>query len=177
VNYLGVLYGTKAFLPMMLEARRGHIVNVASLAGRFAIPAAGVYSASKHAVVAFSESLYYELRPKGILVTAVNPGLVSTEGFPHTDARERRLGRVMRPEDIAELIVDVVRRGRGPEVSKPRWLSSLQAVRVLTPALYHAGLRRAARGSRRATPAHEAGEDRAQSDAWSSAPRGRREER
>jgi uncharacterized protein len=134
VNCLGVLYGTKAFLPMMLEAGRGHIVNVASLAGRFAVPGSGVYSASKHAVIAFSESLYYELRPKGIVVTAVNPGLVSTEGFPHIDARDRRLGQMRRPEDIAELIVDVVRRDRGPEVSQPRWLSSLQAVRVLAPA-------------------------------------------
>ncbi|HCP62323.1 MAG TPA: oxidoreductase, partial [Actinobacteria bacterium] len=73
INYLGVLYGTKAFLPMMLAAGRGHIVNVASLAGRFAVPGSSVYSATKHAVVAFSESLHYELSPRGILVTTVNP--------------------------------------------------------------------------------------------------------
>jgi len=155
VNFLGVLYGTKAFLPMMLEAGRGHVVNVASLAGRFAIPGSSVYSATKHAVVAFSEALSYELRPKGLMVTVVNPGLVATEGFPHVDARERRLGRVMRPEEMAALIVDVVRRGKGPEVSKPRWLSSLQAVRVLAPSIYHAVLRRAGGGSLRPTPIRE----------------------
>ena len=44
INYLGVLYCTKVFLPMMLSARRGHVVNVASLAGRFAVPGSSVYS-------------------------------------------------------------------------------------------------------------------------------------
>ena len=57
VNVLGVMFGTRAFLPGMLARGRGHIVNVASLAGRFATPGAAVYGASKHAVVAFSESL------------------------------------------------------------------------------------------------------------------------
>jgi len=151
VNFLGVVYETKAFLPMMLDAGKGHVVNVASLAGRFAIPGSSVYSATKHAVVAFSESLFYELRPKGIVLTVVNPGLVATEGFPHQDARERRLGRVMRPEESAVLIVDVVRRGKSPEVSKPRSLASLQAVRVLAPPLYHAAMRRASGGSMRPT--------------------------
>jgi short-subunit dehydrogenase len=151
VNYLGVVYATKAFLPMMLEARRGHVVNVASLAGRFALPGSAVYSSTKHAVVAFSEALYFELGQKGIVVTAVNPGLVATAGFPHDDARERRVGRVMRPEEIAELIVRVVRTGKGPEVSKPRWLAAMQAVRVLAPPAYRFGMRRAAGGTLRPT--------------------------
>ena len=64
VNLRGVVLGTKLFLPMMLERRRGHIVNIASLAGRFATPGAAVYGATKHAVVAFSEALYHELRPE-----------------------------------------------------------------------------------------------------------------
>src|SRR5206468_2728177 len=68
VNYLGVLYCTKAFLPMMVAAGRGHVVNVASLAGRFAVPGSSVYSSTKHAVVAFSEALHFEMAPRGILV-------------------------------------------------------------------------------------------------------------
>ncbi len=63
-NLLGVLLTAKAFLPMMLEAGRGHMVNIASLAGRFAVPGSAVYSATKHAVVAFSEAAYYELAPR-----------------------------------------------------------------------------------------------------------------
>lgn len=143
VNLLGVMLGTRAFLPMMLERRRGHIVNVASLAGRFATPGSSVYGATKHAVVAFSESLYYELRPHGILVTAVNPGFTRTEGFPQ-EGIPRPL--VMRPERVAAVIVDVVRRGRAPEVSVPRALAAAQVFRVLTPPLYRLGVRGLAAG-------------------------------
>ena len=154
INYFGVLYCTKAFLPMMLEQGRGHIVNVGSLAGRYAVPGASVYTATKHAVIAFSEALYHEVRPKGVLVTAVNPGLVRTEQFPHRDASDRI---VMPPQRIAKVIVDVLRTGKAPEVSVPRWLASLQAFRVLTPPLYRWGIKRASERGLRATRA--GGED------------------
>jgi len=154
VNYLGVLYCTKVFLPMMLEARRGHVVNVASLAGRFAVPGASVYSSTKHAVVAFSEALYYELGSKGILVTAVNPGLVTTEGFPHRDAVDA--GRkVMSSDEVARLIVRVVDEGIGPERSIPRWMAALQAFRVLAPPVYRFGLKQVTKRRLRPTRATE----------------------
>jgi short-subunit dehydrogenase len=155
INYVGVLSCTNAFLPAMLSAGRGHIVNVASLAGRFAIPGSSVYSSTKHAVVAFSEALYYEVEPRGVLVTSVNPGLVATEAFPHRDAIER--GRkVLSPDRIAELIVDVVKRGRAPEVSIPRSVAALQIVRLLAPPVYRFALKRAARSSVRPTKVDEA---------------------
>jgi short-subunit dehydrogenase len=157
VDYLGVLYCTKAFLPMMLRAGRGHIVNVASLAGRFATPGASVYASAKHAVVAFSEALHFEVAPQGVSVTTVNPGFVSTEGFPyrnkHTGHPARWLLRVMRPQEVAEAIVGVVKSGKAPEVSVPRWPASLQAVRVLAPPVYRAVLRRVASSGRRPTAA------------------------
>lgn len=134
-NLLGVLRGTKAFLPAMLEAGRGHVVNVASLAGRFAIPGSAVYAATKHGVVAFSEALHYEVAPAGVLVTSVNPGFVTTERFRHDDLARRGVP-VMRPEDVALLIVRVVRRGIAPEISIPRWLGAFQAVRVIAPGPY-----------------------------------------
>jgi len=121
---------------MMLGRGRGHIVNVASLAGRFATPGAAIYSATKHAVVALSEALYHELGPKGILVTSVNPGFSPTEGFPATGPSIVRLD----PDDVAKLIVDVVRKGTAPEISIPRALAVLQAFRVLTPPLYRWGV-------------------------------------
>jgi NADP-dependent 3-hydroxy acid dehydrogenase YdfG len=136
VNLRGVVLGTKLFLPMMLERRRGHIVNIASLAGRFATPGAAIYGATKHAVVAFSEALYHELKPEGILVTSVNPGLSPTEGFPVTGPSIVLLD----PDDVAKLIVDVVRKGTAPEISIPRSLAALQAFRVLTPPLYRWGV-------------------------------------
>lgn len=141
-NVLGVMLCTMTFLPMMVDAGRGHVVNVASLAGRFASPGAAVYGASKHAVVAFSEALYHELAPRAILVTSVNPGFSRTEGFP---MRGTRGGLLLDPDRVAKLIVDVVRRGRAPEVSIPRWPSALQAFRVLTPPLYRWGMGLAAR--------------------------------
>ncbi|HEY3211064.1 MAG TPA: SDR family oxidoreductase [Actinomycetota bacterium] len=154
VNYIGVLYCTKLFLPMMLAAGRGHVVNVASLAGRFAVPGSSVYSSTKHAVVAFSEALYYELASSGIVVTAINPGLVATEGFPHRDAVEA--GRkVMSPDDVARLIVRVVKEGIGPERSIPRWMAALQAFRVLAPPLYRFGLKQVTRRTLRPTRAGE----------------------
>lgn len=136
VNLRAVVRGTKLFLPMMLERGRGHVVNVASLAGRIVPPGAAVYGATKHGVVAFSEALYYELGPRGILVTSVNPGFSPTEGFPATGPTVIRVD----PDDVAALIVDVVRKGIAPEISIPRPLAALQAFRVLTPPLYRWGV-------------------------------------
>jgi short-subunit dehydrogenase len=141
-NYLSVLFATKIFLPMLMESG-GHVVNVASLAGRYALPGAAVYTAAKFAVVGLSESLYHELGPRGVMVTSVNPGLVETEGFPMTEAKRDPVLRrfVMQPDRIAREIVRVIRDRKGPEVSIPRWLAAPQAARVLAPPLYRAGVR------------------------------------
>ena len=151
-NLLGTMYCTRAFWPGLLERRRGHVVNVASLAGRFAAPGASVYTATKHAVVGWSEALSYEGEPHGVLVTAVNPWFVETEGFPQ-EGLPRRV--VMRPERVAEAIVRVVREGIAPEFSVPRWIAPLQAFRVLTPPLYRWGVRRVRETGLRATETPE----------------------
>jgi short-subunit dehydrogenase len=144
-NLFAVMACTKVFLPMLLQAR-GHVINIASLAGRYALPGASVYTAAKHGVVAFSESLYHELAPRGVVVTAVNPGLVATEGFLPADSPlwRDRIARpfIMPPQRVAKAIVDVVRHRKGPEVSVPRWLAAPQAARILAPPLYRAALGR-----------------------------------
>ena len=139
VNVLGVMYGTRAFLPGMLKRHHGHIVNVASLAGRFATPGAAVYGASKLAVVAFSESLFYEVEDQGVLVTVVNPGFVKTEGFPLVGMDPRM---ILTMDKVAGAVVRVVRDDIAPELSVPRYISPLQAFRVLTPPLYRWGMRK-----------------------------------
>ncbi len=154
VNLLGVLACTHAFLPLFRRQGRGHIVNVASLAGRFATPGTAVYTATKHAVVAFSESLFHELRPHGVLVTAVNPGFVRTEGFPQTHLHPRL---VMSPERVARAIVKVLREGRAPEYSVPRWVAPLQLFRILAPPLYRWGVATAATVAGGGTPAGKGG--------------------
>ena len=139
VNITGVLFGTRAFLPGMLARGHGHIVNMASLAGRFVAPGAAVYSATKHAVVAFSEALNYETEGSHVLVTAINPGFVATEGFPQGGLPG---AIVMKPEQIANAVVKVIVGDIAPEYTVPRWLSPLQTFRVLTPPLYRWGMRR-----------------------------------
>ena len=139
VNEMGVLYGCRAFLPGMQRRGRGHIVNIASLAGRFAAPGAALYTATKHAVVAFSESLHYEAADRGVLVTVVNPGFVDTEGFPQGHLPS---AIVMKADRVGETVVRVVRDGIAPEYSVPRWVAPFQAFRVLTPPLYRWGVRK-----------------------------------
>jgi uncharacterized protein len=145
INFVGVLRCTKLFLPMVLESR-GHIVNVASIAGRYAIPGSAVYTAAKHAIVGLSESLYQELAPRGVMVTSVNPGLVATEGFPMTELlRGPYRPLVMKPQRIAAVIVDVIERRKGPEISVPRWLGGFQVFRLIAPPLYRTVVARLAR--------------------------------
>jgi NADP-dependent 3-hydroxy acid dehydrogenase YdfG len=151
VNLLGVLYGMRAFLPEMMRLGHGHVVNVASLAGRFATPGTALYTATKHAVVAASESANYDAGARGVLVTAVNPGFVATEGFPQDDLPS---WAVMPADRVAEAIVKVVRDGIAPEYSVPRWVAPLQAFRVLTPPLYRWGVGQARRTGLKATRAH-----------------------
>jgi NADP-dependent 3-hydroxy acid dehydrogenase YdfG len=78
LNVLAVMIGTQLALPMLKRAR-GHVVNVASLAGRVANPDASGYAASKFGVVAFSESLRREVYKEGVRVTVIEPGIVATE--------------------------------------------------------------------------------------------------
>jgi short-subunit dehydrogenase len=137
VNLLAVMHVTRVFLPGMLSRGSGHIINVASLAGRFAVPGAAVYSATKHGVVAFSESLDVSTRRRGVLITTVNPAYVPTEGFPAT---RRPPILTLTPERVADAIVKVAREGISPEYSVPRWAAAMQAFRILTPPLYRWGL-------------------------------------
>jgi len=80
VNIKGVLFCTAAVLPILLEKKSGHIINISSVAGRIVFPAGSVYCATKHAVTAFSEGLRQELSPRSnIRVTSIEPGVVATE--------------------------------------------------------------------------------------------------
>ncbi|XP_074648616.1 retinol dehydrogenase 7-like [Tubulanus polymorphus] len=77
VNALGVVRMTKAFLPLIRQ-RKGRIVNVASLAGRFAIPGFSAYCMSKTACIAFSDSLRREMKSFGVKVVTIEPGFYKT---------------------------------------------------------------------------------------------------
>jgi short-subunit dehydrogenase len=130
VNVHGVINGTKAIAPAMVERGRGHIVNVASAVGRAAAPGGATYSASKFAVVGFSEATRLELRPHGVDVTVVLPTIVQTElsaGVPSA----RGVRRVT-PGDVAEVIAAAVRKPR-PELWVPTWTRGLVRTTSLLP--------------------------------------------
>ncbi len=113
VNIKGVLNGVAAVLPTMLENKSGHIINIASSAGRKIYPGGAVYCATKAAVRMFSEGLRQELSPTyGINVTSIEPGFVSTElmdTISDDEIKEQlsEMGQMtpLEAEDIAESIL------------------------------------------------------------------------
>jgi NADP-dependent 3-hydroxy acid dehydrogenase YdfG len=78
-NIKGLLYLSRAIMPLMIENKKGHIINIASIAGKEAYPNGNVYCATKHAVDALSRAMRIDLLPHGIKVTNIAPGLVETE--------------------------------------------------------------------------------------------------
>ena len=79
VNLFSLIRVTQACLPGMRGLRRGTIVNLSSMAGKFTFPMSGVYASSKHAVECISDALRMEVRPFGIRVVAIRPGFIATE--------------------------------------------------------------------------------------------------
>jgi uncharacterized protein len=135
VNFLGAVWCLRAFLPALEAARPSHVVNVASVAGTIAVPP-GLYSATKHALVAFSRSLAASLPARGIHVHTVNPGFVETPGFPQRGRLGNRLleRAVVSPEHTARRIVSAVERNR-PEIFVPGWYRVPALAQALAPGL------------------------------------------
>jgi uncharacterized protein len=114
-NFLGTAYCTKAFLGSMLKRRSGHIVNVASVAGSFGIAGMACYSASKYAILGFSESLYHELHGTGVEVTVVSPIGVKTEFFNHVSFGRKKpnyAGFFLEPQTVSKAILKASCSGR-----------------------------------------------------------------
>jgi len=123
VNLWGVIHGIHAFLPRMLDqGGTSHIVNNASCLGLFALPHMAPYCATKFAIVGLSESLAHELRPRGIFVTVICPGLIATNivdaaVIDAESVSRQRLQRLFErcaapPERVAEDILLAVRKRR-----------------------------------------------------------------
>jgi len=136
LNFDAVVRLTEALLPALRAAAPSAIVNVASTAGRVARAGTGSYSASKFALIGWSDSLYAEERAHGVHVGLVLPGFIATEGFPATELRERALTRwiVSKPERVAEAIVETGLRGKA-ERYVPRAYGLAAVARVLLPGL------------------------------------------
>ncbi len=114
VNLKGTIYAVRAALPHLIASGEGDIVAIASEAGRRAAPNQAVYCASKFGQVGFMRALDHELRGHGIRCTSVCPGGVATD-FALGDGYGRStdvLEGMMRPEDVAEVVMFVLTRPR-----------------------------------------------------------------
>jgi NAD(P)-dependent dehydrogenase (short-subunit alcohol dehydrogenase family) len=129
VNMWGVIHGVRSFVPLLVEQGEGHVVNTASVAGLVATPMMGPYNASKHAVVAISETLHHEfaLMAPGVHVSVLCPGWVKTNIADSARNRPDHLraddgtdvagGDIVRgllsngmdPSDVAAKVLDAIR--------------------------------------------------------------------
>ena len=120
VNLFGLIGLTQLLLPPMRERRRGRIVNLSSIAGRFVTPGAGWYGASKHALEGISDALRLELHGFGVQVVLVEPGLVRTgfESVSEASMRQHSADAVWGPmmRKVAVGWAEGFRRGSSPDV-------------------------------------------------------------
>ena len=104
-NLRGVYYTTRAFAPMMIRARSGHIINISSLAGKNALPNGAAYAASKWGLNGLSYSLAEELRSYNIRVAVICPGSTNTDLSPHVG---KDPAKMLQPEDVAHAVAMLV---------------------------------------------------------------------
>ena len=139
VNVFGLVACTKAVLSHMVERNKGHIINIASLAGKIATPKSSAYAATKHAVLGFTNSLRMELSNTNIHVTAINPGPIDTNFFELADQSGtyvKNMGRYMlKPTYVAEQIVKAMQTKKR-EVNLPKWMSIGPKLFALCPGLF-----------------------------------------
>ncbi len=136
LNFNAVVRLTEALLPILRRSAPSAIVNMASTAGRVSRAGAGAYSASKFAVVGWSDSLYSEELPHRVHVGLVLPGFIATEGFPAKELKAKAITRwtVSTPDKVAEAIVDTGLRGKA-ERYVPRPYGLIAVLRIVAPRL------------------------------------------
>ncbi|SIS22543.1 SDR family NAD(P)-dependent oxidoreductase [Williamsia sterculiae] len=121
INLDAVIRGSRQSVDLFLQRGAGHVVNVASLAGTFAIPALATYGATKSAVISFTDALSLELAGTGVEATAILPGMINTELSAGANYKRWLAPAIVaEPEDVAVAIVRVVTTAHGGLVSVPR---------------------------------------------------------
>ncbi|MCP9620787.1 SDR family oxidoreductase [Nocardia otitidiscaviarum] len=157
VNVWGLIHGMRAVAPGMIDRGSGHIVNVASLAGKIPLPGLAVYNASKFAAVGLSAATRLEFAEHGVSVSCVMPSAVRTRlssgltlghGLPTVD-----------PEDVAAAVVQTVRT-RKAEVAVPNYLGPVDVALAAAPEPAVRLVRRLFGGDRALHPADTATRER-----------------
>lgn len=133
----------RAVLPGMLERRRGHIINMASLAGKLGLPYNAIYGATKAALLAWSHALAVELEGTGVSVSVVAPGYVSEVGmFSRHNAVAPGLLGESTPGDVVRGVMKALRTGATEVIVNPRPFQPVHAAYILAPRLLLAVMRR-----------------------------------
>jgi NAD(P)-dependent dehydrogenase (short-subunit alcohol dehydrogenase family) len=130
INLHGVIYGSKLALDRFMARGRGHLVNIASVAGKGGFPGGATYCATKHAVVGLSEAIRAEVRKSDIDVSIVMPVVVNTE--LGSGLQKSRGVKVVEPEDVANAIVEALQTGR-VDVYVPREMKLLFRLMNVVP--------------------------------------------
>ena len=153
VNFWGPVWGMKLALPGMVERGRGHVVNVASLMGKFYLPGIAVYSGAKYGVVGLSAAVRDELHGTGVTITTVLPSAVETDLVTGINL-PAALPRV-KPDEVARAVADSCRK-RQAEVSVPGWLGHATPLAELAPSRISGscGASRSTTAPSRRTPTH-----------------------
>lgn len=145
VNLSATLAGVAAVLPAMLARGQGHVAMVSSVAGYSGLPRAAVYGATKAGLTNFAESLFLELRPRGIGVHVINPGFVATR---LTAGNDFTMPALITPAAAAEAVVDGLARGEFETHFPKRFSRVLKLLRLLPYALYFPLVRRLTGGGK-----------------------------
>lgn len=130
VNFYGVINGCRLVLPEMVNRRRGHIVNIASVAGMLAVPGQAVYAGTKFAVLGLSTALSDEFAPQGVQVSCVMPTFTNTELISGT--RTGGMTTPVEPEDIAAAVIRILEKPK-TAVSVPYSLRFIAAATAFLP--------------------------------------------
>jgi hypothetical protein len=144
-NLRGLVHTFQPFLHAMLEAKKGTLVGIASVAGFRGLPGAGAYSASKAGAIAYLESLRVELRGSGVKVITVCPGYVAT---PMTARNPYRMPFMLSVDDAAKRIARAIARGGRFHVIPWQMALTGRLLRVLPRPIYDALFARAKRKPR-----------------------------
>ena len=130
INLHGVIHGSKLAVERFMPRGRGHLVNIASVAGKGGFPGGATYCATKHAVVGLSEAIRAEMRKTDIDVTIVMPVVVNTE--LGSGLQRSRGIKVVEPEDVANAIVEALQTGR-VDVYVPRPIGFIMRMGQVLP--------------------------------------------
>ncbi|MCC5894911.1 MAG: SDR family oxidoreductase [Alkalibacterium sp.] len=138
VNVLGLMYMSQLVAKNMIPFKSGHILNVASIAGKIATPKSAVYSATKFAVIGFSNTLRLEMKDHDIKVTTVNPGPVDTAFFDEFDPSGAYLENVssvvLSADYVAEQTIKAIGTSKR-EVNMPKVLDAAAKLYTLFPTI------------------------------------------